>query len=84
MGQTPDDPTGGNLLYGTLTSIERRFDRLENKVDERLTYVERRLQGIEAATISRQSPPLNWNIIIMALFLAGIVAAGTYLVARLP
>jgi hypothetical protein len=82
MGQPPEDPN--NLLYGTLASIERRFDRLENKVDERMTYVERRLQAIEAATISRQPPVLNWNIIIVALALAGIIAAGTYFVARLP
>jgi hypothetical protein len=82
MGQPPEDPN--NLLYGTLSSIERRFDRLENKVDERMTYVERRLQAIEAATIAHQSPVLNWNIIIVALALAGIIAAGTYFVARLP
>ena len=61
------------------SGIERRVERLEQMLGDRLTYVERELQRLAIAveTRARTEGTLNWAFVIMAILLALIVAAGT-------
>jgi hypothetical protein len=67
------------------SNIERRVERLEQMLGDRLTYVERELQRLAIAVESRARADgtLNWIFVLMAILLALIVAAGTMAMAVL-
>ena len=70
----PPPSDGNNYNY-----LERRLDRLEGKFDEQHVI----LQQIQLALGSQNRTPLNWNIIIMSLVAAAIIASLTYFAARI-
>jgi hypothetical protein len=67
------------------STIERRVERLEQMLGDRLTYVERELQRLAIAVESRARAEgtLNWAFVLMAIMLALIVAIGTTALAVL-
>lgn len=80
MSVPADGNSGGSPSYG---SLERRFERLETNVHERLTYVERELQRLSVAVQTRNAGALSWPIIIAAIIVALMAGMGTYLIGVL-
>ena len=66
------------------SSLERRFERLESNMHERLLYVERELQRLAVIVQARATlSPLNWNIIFVSAVVAVAVAVAVLLAGRL-
>jgi hypothetical protein len=77
-----------NHPYDSLYAVGRRMDRLETTLEARLLYVERELAELknaaQAAFQAREAArsPLNWNIILVALFLVAALLAVFYFSLR--
>jgi hypothetical protein len=72
-------------VNSSYASLERRFERMESSVHDRLTYVERELQRLSVAVLAQSNgvPPLNWTIILVAIIVAVVAGLAVFLTGRL-
>lgn len=84
MSATPDirpaDPlrTVGNGGNGGLASLERRLDRMDARIGERLTKMEERLGALESTANTMKGTLDTWKFVMpAAILVAGVV--GTFL-----